>query len=160
MVPSSNIEPIDEVNRAILSSLGIQASVKNTIPSGTFTYYTHQKYQARAFTLELGKVYTFGNNDLSKFEATKRGLIDLLTNKQSSIRSPVMEFYVSQELIKENEAYKFYIDSKEQNFTVLEANQKIDSKHTANGSERILFPNPNVQLGQRTGLLISSIESS
>ena len=140
-----------------LNTLGIEAVVLNDIPSTTFSYYTFSKFKAASFTLELGKVRPFGQNNIDDFKETKKGLQQVVKGKINTSSQVPKIFRVKEELIRDKEDYFFSVSATEKNFAPLNENEKIDSVYTAKEKDRILFPNPKVAVGQRSGLVITPI---
>lgn len=144
-----------------LGAAGIEAAVTNPDASVTFSSYTFLHLGAHSCTAELGRIGVMGNNDLSQFEATSSALAALLRSGQpiiSSAKQPLV-FRVCQELIKHSEAFQLSFDGSTCNFTRFEPHVVIatDGDVTyavGNEPEYVLFPNQNVRVGLRAGLMV------
>lgn len=148
----------DLEGQKILETLGIQAVVHTKIGGTTFSNYSKQVHDHIAFTLELGKVEPFGKNNHEDFKDTFQGLIDLIQSRSGEKRSTLRKFEVKKELIRDSEEYVFHICDDYVNFSPLSVDQLIETNREgdlkASESECIVFPNPEVPIGQRTGLLL------
>ena len=72
--------PADAQYRALclLQRAGIQAMVRQTRRSPTFSGWTRQRFGALSFTLELGRVAPFGHNDLSRLNHLRTAIEELI----------------------------------------------------------------------------------
>ena len=152
---------------AWLDQAGIDAAVLNPQASVTFSSYTCQHLGAVSCTAELGRVGELGKNDLTQFVRTQAALDSLLraglvrtTAKAETATSPsILVFRVAQEMIKRSEAFQLSFDGSTQNFTQFAPNTVIatDGEHryvVGPEPEYVLFPNQNVRVGLRAGLLV------
>ena len=146
---------------AWLGAAGVEAAVKNPDASVTFSSYTCLHLGAQSCTAELGRIGVMGNNDLSQFAVTRDALAALLrsgTTSSSGSKRPLV-FRVCQELIKHSEAFQLTFDGSTQNFTRFEPHTVIAtdgevSYVVGDQAEYVLFPNQNVQIGLRAGLMV------
>ncbi len=144
-----------------LAESGLDAVLLSHQPTTTFSYYTHRTYGAHAFTIELGKVYPFGQNDLSRFsgiDASLRYLISTSVIPQKSQLS-LKVFAVQDALIKDAEDYQLNIGLDVKNFTGFEqgfilAQSSLSEYKVSQTGDAIIFPNAQVPVGQRTGLIV------
>jgi succinylglutamate desuccinylase len=149
---------------AFLAAAGIQAVLLSHQPTTTFSYFTHQHFGAQAFTVELGQVQPLGQNDLQHFSAMAQALRHLLSQGQL-VAAPLESlhfFAVVTALTKEAEDYQLHIDAQVKNFTRFEKDVCLAS--SAQGQYRIecagdaiIFPNANVPIGQRAGLVVRNV---
>ncbi len=153
--------PISEEELQVCASMGVEAILKTRKPATTYSGFSAESIGANSFTVELGKVELFGENDLSRFEMTKSTLIKILENGVQTLKSshPVPIIYdVTKELINDHDKYKFFIAEDYLNFTPLQEGEVIEQNKEgllkAKEGQSIVFPNPNVPQGQRTGLLV------
>lgn len=146
-----------------LGSAGIAAVVLSPQPSvtlsTTFSSFTFEQLGAVSCTAELGRIRKLGNNDLSQFATTERAIAALLRDEKSNQQHPHPPlFRVTQELIKQSDAFQFTFDSNTQNFTefppqtILATDDEI-TYSVGTTPEYVLFPNPNVHVGLRAGLM-------
>jgi len=164
------VRPYYQDNRAVsqnelnlCSALGVQAILKTVSAATTFAGFSATKINAQSFTVELGKVAPFGKNDLQKFESAKKTLIKILAQGSlhltESTDAPIV-YDVKKELINDHDNYEFFIGSDYLNFSPLEEGQEIERNEKgilcAQKGQSIVFPNPHVPIGQRTGLLVQA----
>jgi succinylglutamate desuccinylase len=148
-----------------LASSGIEAVLLSHQPTTTFSYYSHAVHGAHSFTVELGKVYPFGQNDLFRFADLEKSLTLLMQDgvlAQSSL-SNLHVFSVLNALIKDDESYVLNIADDMKNFTQFEknyvlANSKKSQYQVEKTGDAIIFPNTNLPVGQRAGLMVRPIE--
>ncbi len=60
---------LPDIQMEFLAASEIQAVLLSNAPAGTFSYYTSYRFGAESFTVELGKVRPFGENDPSRLAA-------------------------------------------------------------------------------------------
>lgn len=148
-----------------LAHADIETVLLQQRPANTFSSFTSQKYQAESFTLELGKVRPFGENDLAEFSAIDKTLRLLISGEQlSSIKNKQVDhFEVCHDINKTSDQWQFFVDDDAPNFTEFEANTIIwrdgdDVYKVGDEPEYIVFPNPNVPVGQRAGLMLKKLK--
>mgnify|MGYP000595575998 CR=1 FL=1 len=149
---------------AFLAACGIEAVLLSHQPTTTFSFYSHVMHGAHAFTVELGKVYPFGKNDLSRFVELKKSLL-LLLEQGHFAQSPLSEllvFAVQDALIKDDYSYQLNIANDASNFTQFDAGyplaQSLKSTYRIKQTgDAIVFPNTNLPIGQRAGLVVRAV---
>ncbi len=146
------------------------ASDINTIllghqPSGTFSYFSSHKFKADAFTIELGQVKPFGENDMAEFSAIDANLRTLIRGEevetQAFDNSDFNLFKVKDEILKQAEqGFSLNIADDLQNFSTF--NKGYQLTNDAGGGylikadgDAIVFPNAKVPVGQRVGLIVA-----
>lgn len=133
----------------------------------TFAAFSSAQLGAESFTIELGRVRPFGENDLSKLagirNALRRRFKGEAPPKQSAstMASPAL-FEVVHEIINTGDDFRFHIPDDVANFTEYDTGTLIwedaDTRYTvADGPEAIVFPNPQVPVGQRVGLMVRPV---
>ena len=137
-------------------------------PAGTFSYYTSNEFDAKSATVELGKVKPFGENDMKKFEGIYKNLCKLIESKPTKNKAfcnaDYMVFKVKQEIIKANDEYNLLLDDDVKNFTsfkkgtLLASDGSDENYFVEEDGESIVFPNNNVPVGQRVGVLLESVK--
>ena len=147
-----------------LGLAGIEAAVFNPDASVTFSSYTCQHLGAVSCTAELGRIGKLGKNDMTQFATTAAALAELMRTGVvgQSTTCPLL-FRVSQELIKRSEAFQLTFDSNTQNFTEFPPRTIIATDGDVNYvvgevPEYVLFPNANVRVGLRAGLMVVRAE--
>ncbi|MCW3171929.1 succinylglutamate desuccinylase [Shewanella subflava] len=146
-----------------LAACGVDTILFHHEPTTTFSYYSSEQFQADAFTVELGKVMPFGENDMSRFEDTKHMLTQLITQDVVAVApyqpSKLNLYKVSRSINKNAEDFAFTFANDAPNFSqfkqgeslAIEAGQDIKVEHQL---EAIVFPNAKVPIGQRTVLCL------
>jgi len=147
-----------------LVASGIEAVLLSHQPTTTFSYYSYAAHRANSFTIELGKVHPFGENDLSSFTQIQKALITLLENAtlaQGDLSS-IQVFAVQDALVKNADDYQLTIAEDEENFTDFEEGYELATSSAggyriAKTGDAIVFPNAGVPIGQRAGLVVRPI---
>lgn len=146
-----------------LEACGIETVLFHHEPTTTFSYYSSKNYQADAFTIELGKVLPFGQNDMTRFIALKEMLNRLITDTPLGLSgfdaSSVNLYQVCRAINKRFDDFEFTFANDVENFTAFpkgyilakEGGQDVKVEHDV---EAIVFPNANVPVGQRTVLCL------
>jgi succinylglutamate desuccinylase len=156
----------DERKAALLGWLGeaaIGAVIMNPKSAGTYSYHSAEHHGAAASTVELGRVGTLGQNDLSQFDDVSAALTRLLRGgPPPGARAQPHVFTVAQEIVKLSDGFRMSFGRETQNFTPLKRGEVIatdgDTVYTvANEEELVVFPNPDVRVGLRAGLMVVRI---
>ena len=146
-----------------LLSSGINTVLFSHGPASTFSYHSSRLYGAHAFTIELGKVKKFGENDMKKFTKISHALRSLIAGipivTKPFFNDDFNLFEVCHEIIRTPDGFSFYMDDKVQNFESFPDNTLLWEDNetcykTSGDTEGIVFPNPNVPIGQRVALVI------
>ena len=129
----------------------------------TFSSFSSSLLKAESFTVELGKVRPFGQNDLGRFS----GIRDALRRRFRGLPSPAPQppfdhltvFEVVHEILNTGKNFRFHIPDDVANFTDYPPGRVIweddeTSYRVGHSPEAIVFPNPEVPVGHRVGLLI------
>lgn len=131
----------------------------------TFASFSSTTLGAESFTVELGKVRPFGQNDLSRFT----GIRDALRRRFKGEKPPQPRasaeptvFEVVHEVLNTGETFQFHIPDDVANFTEYQPGTVIwedSTTHYAVGDapEAIIFPNRQVPVGQRVGLMVRPV---
>ncbi|MDD0852798.1 succinylglutamate desuccinylase [Halobacteriovorax sp. GB3] len=146
-----------------LSELGLDAILFSKSASTTFSHHTTQRYKAHAFTVELGKVHSFGNNPMEKFTKAKETLRALAAGEFQFSGPPLPKdlalFDIEMKIIKHDDSFSFIFPKETPNFTSFKKGQPLYRE----GEQEflcpkeglcIVFPNEDVNNGQRAGLLV------
>lgn len=152
---------------AFLERCGLEAVLLSNQPAGTFSYFTSRSFQADSFTVELGKVRQFGDNDMANFEDAMQGLRELISGHESfkSVPKNIQTFEVVEEVIKRSNEFKLHFLPDAKNFTAFPKGAVLASdRHyqyrTQQDGERFVFPIANVPVGQRAMLVVAPINIS
>ena len=161
--PYQGDKPWDKDQLAFMHACGVETILFGHAPSGTFSYFSSATFQAHAFTVELGKVKTFGENDMANFQATEDNLRQLIQNKPVKVTQFDNQnfnlFEVLGEITKHSDSFILHIANDVSNFTDFPVNTLLSEDgeqqyRTKRLGESIVFPNANVANGQRAGLLV------
>ncbi|MES2316359.1 MAG: succinylglutamate desuccinylase [Pseudomonadota bacterium] len=153
----------DDGKRALVKWLGqaaIGAIIMNPQSAGTYSYYSAEFHGAAGSTVELGRVGTLGQNDLSLFADVAQALDDLLRGAAPSAAKVAPHvFKVAQQIMKLSDGFAMAFDRNTQNFTALRQGEVIatdgDTVYTVQHPEElVVFPNPDVRVGLRAGLMV------
>ncbi|MBF7682661.1 succinylglutamate desuccinylase [Acinetobacter sp. B5B] len=154
-------------DRLLLQQLNcaeLDALVYHHCAGVTFSHFTMQACQAHSVTLELGKANPFGENDLVQFEAIDVVLRAILTQQRLPKRrkDSIKQFVVQQAIIKKTDEFRLNLTADAANFSQFKAGDWIAQSSEqdivyAMQESYILFPNPNVAIGLRAGLLLQRI---
>jgi len=129
----------------------------------TLSYYSSSYHLANAYTIELGAVKPFGKNNRQDFAKVERVLYCLISNTDNYPEGgDIVLCEVIKELIRNDEQYEFKISNDTPNFTRLEkgslvASDSVETYYLERDGDMIVFPNPNVKIGQRSGLIVRRI---
>lgn len=146
-----------------LAACGVDTILFHHEPTTTFSYYSSEQFKADAFTVELGKVMPFGENDMRRFEQTQRMLTKLVCGEALDLgefsSDKVNLYKVCRSINKRFEDFAFSFADKVENFTAFkqgdvlatEGGQKVLVEQD---QEAIVFPNAKVPVGQRTVLCL------
>ncbi|MCC3701540.1 succinylglutamate desuccinylase [Rouxiella badensis] len=146
---------------AWLEQAGLDALVYHRSPGGTFTHFSSEVFDAESCTLELGKALPFGENDLKQFIQIKLALQALVSDLPAPARQgePMKHFQVVQDILREQPDFQLHVPADALNFTAYPqgyvlAEQSGKTYRVEHPEEVVLFPNPNVALGLRAGLML------
>lgn len=149
-----------------LYQAGVTTFLFASHPSSTYSDFSSRTLGVDAYTIELGKANAFGHNNLASLRQ-----IDRILRKQISEPSDVPPapkpsdltiFRVKYDLIKNTETFVLRLDRNTKNFTLLRdgfiiAQDQQNCYVARGGEERIVFPNPDVALGLRAGIIVEPI---
>ncbi|RBW48848.1 succinylglutamate desuccinylase [Marinobacter sp. F3R11] len=129
----------------------------------TFSSFSSSVLGAESFTIELGKVRPFGENDLARFEGIKKALRRRFCGEPCPGKQPQPEHFTVYEVVHEilntGKNFRFHIPDDIANFTEYPTGTVIweddDTCYKVEHSpQAIVFPNRDVPVGQRVGLMI------
>jgi len=132
-------------------------------PASTFSYYASNSHDADAFTIELGKVQPFGNNDMRRFAKARAALRQLVSEEEvSTVHFDEQQFQlykVYRAINKQTQEFKLHFEDDVENVTnyhpgtLLATDGDIEYRVEQEG-EALIFPNAKVAIGQRAMLMV------
>ncbi len=146
---------------------GVNTILFSNSPTTTFSYYSSNEFGAHAFTVELGKVNPFGENDMANFSDVQASLTALVSGQSLGLKDYNKDdfsfFEIDQIIDRKNEDFRFYFADNVENFTDFPIGTVIatDGEHEIKilkQGEAIIFPNANVAIGQRALLTVIPVE--
>ena len=157
---------LSDQDKNVFTRMGVKALVYQHKPASTFSSYTSRTFKTDAYTVELGKVRRFGENDLEHYEDTYRCLCELVSDdKQTSTPNAeeLQEFEVCYELVKDSDAFELLVDEHAANFSEFKKGAALTRSPSSEyqvqyAQEYLIFPNSNVPIGQRAGLMLKCID--
>ncbi len=156
-------KPWDKEQLSFMASCGVNTILFGHGPSGTFSYFSSANFAAHAFTIELGKVRPFGENNMANFQAMTDNLSALVSDEEITLKNfdnnDFNLFEALGDITKVSDKFELYIADKASNFTdypigtLLSTDTNQEYRTTLSG-ESIVFPNANVGNGQRAVLMV------
>lgn len=155
---------LPEEQKAFLDRADIHTVLLQQEEANTFSSFTSLKQNAQSFTLELGKAKPFGNNDLVRFNGFDSILRELIAGDHlpPSPAQKVDAFSVKHSIARSSENWEFFVEEDVPNFSEYPPGSIIsrdgDEKYVVGDEpEYIVFPNANVPVGQRAGLMLTKL---
>lgn len=160
--------PYSKEQLSFLDAAGVNCVLFHHEPTTTFSYFSSNGYGADAFTIELGKVFPMGQNDMTRFIAMEQMLTALITDQ--GLNMPDYDpkrlhlYRVSRSIVKHADDFEFTFANDVENFTsfsrgVVLAREAGQDIVVEEDREAIVFPNAKVPIGQRTLLCLVPVES-
>ena len=143
-----------------LGQAAIGAIIMNPKSAGTYSYYSSEHHGAAGSTVELGRVGTLGQNNLAQFADAAQALDALLRGADAPpAKAAPHVFKVAQEVIKLSDAFTMGFSKETPNFASLKRGEVIatdgETVYTVfHEEEMVVFPNPDVRVGLRAGLMV------
>ena len=162
--PFQGSKPWDKEQLSFMHNCGVSTILFGHGPSGTFSYFSSANFNAHAFTIELGKVKPFGENDMQNFSAIKQNLANLISQVKIEIAAfdpnQMTLFKALGDITKKTENFELYVADEVSNFTdfpigTLLATDLGLEYITKEEGESIIFPNANVGNDQRAALMVA-----
>lgn len=154
---------VPQEQMAFLLEAGVATLLLQHQAGTTFSSFSSSVLGAESFTVELGKVQPFGMNDLRRFKgieaALRRRFCGDSPPPETSSPRALTTFEVVHEILNTGASFRFHVPDDVANFTEYPPGTLIwedESSHYRVGSfpEAIVFPNRQVPVGQRVGLMI------
>lgn len=161
--PYQGDKPWDKEQLSFMAGCGVNTILFGHGPSGTFSYYSSANFSAHAFTVELGKVRPFGENNMANFSAMAEKLTALICDEDlllPSFDNKDFNLYTALgDITKVSDNFKLFIGDEVSNFTdypidTLLSTDTGQEYRTTQPGESIVFPNAKVGNGQRAVLMV------
>ncbi|WP_057830249.1 succinylglutamate desuccinylase [Colwellia sp. TT2012] len=161
--PYQGDKPWDKEQLTFMAACGVNTILFGHGPSGTFSYFSSAHFSAHAFTVELGKVRPFGENNMDNFQAMTDNLNALICGNEITLKSFNNEdfnlFKVLGDITKVSDNFKLFIGDEISNFTDYPVDTLLSTDtgaeyRTTQPGESIVFPNAKVGNGQRAVLMV------
>jgi len=142
---------------------GVNTILFSNSPTTTFSYFSSNNFGAHAFTVELGKVKPFGENDIENFAGIRASLKSLISGQPLILteynKDNFSFFEIDQIIDRHHQDFSLHFSDEVENFTdfpigtiiAIDGNKEIK---TQKQGEAIIFPNANVAIGQRALLTV------
>ncbi|MGJ8681326.1 succinylglutamate desuccinylase [Paraglaciecola sp.] len=161
--PYLHEKPWDKSQLEVLLACGVSTILLSGNPTNTFSYFSSRNFGAHSFTVELGKVKSFGKNDMQNFTQVVKTLRQLISSLNVKFKLFDAEdfhiFKVNQVINKSQLDFRLNFADDLANFsdfpkgTVLASETGCEYKAQYDG-EAIVFPNAGVEVGQRAMLTV------
>lgn len=135
----------------------------------TFSSFSSSQLNAESFTVELGKVRPFGQNDLQRFSGIRDALRRRFRGQAAPSPQPPFDqltvFKVVHEILNTGRNFRFHVPDDVANFTEYAPGtviweDDVTEYRVGDSPEAIVFPNPQVPVGHRVGLMIRASTGS
>lgn len=161
--PYTHGAPYKKEQLTFLAQSGVDTILLNQAPTTTFSYYSLREHSADAFTVELGKVRPFGENDMSRFAAADTMFRKLISTNE--LQLPPFQgqrhhvYDVCRTIDRTQQSFRLNFPDDVANFTEFEQGYLLatdgDKQYRVEqAGERIIFPNADVAIGQRALLTV------
>lgn len=154
---------LPDEQKAFLARADVDTVLLQQKEANTFSSFSSLKQQAESFTLELGQVKPFGENDLSRYSGIDHALRELIAGEPLPTRAKrkVTEFEVCHPITVTSDNWEFFVPDDALNFTEYAPGTLIwrdgeDEYRVGEEPEYIVFPNPKVPVGHRAGLMLKA----
>lgn len=161
--PFTNGKPYKRDQLQFLLACGVDTVLLNQAPTTTFSYFSYNAFGADAFTVELGKVRPFGENNRADFAAAENALRSLIADPEPKVADYQPEqhfiFKEAQTINRMHEDFELTFADDVANFTSFNKGHVLaidggEEKPALYDDEHIIFPNAKVALGQRALLTV------
>lgn len=161
--PFQNGKAWDKYQLQMLLACGVNTILLSGSPTTTFSYYSVNECNAHAFTVELGKVMPFGQNNMDDFSDVVATLTQLICAKELQLKnytdSDFLIYEVNQVINKQQDDFVLNFAADAANFSdfpkdhLLAFETGCEYRAQYEG-EAIVFPNADVEIGQRALLTL------
>lgn len=161
--PFLHNKPWQKAQFEFLQACDVTTVLLMQTPATTFSYYASNTHGADSFTIELGKVRPFGQNDMTRFAKVNHALRQLVSEDAvttvSFAESQFQLYQVYRAINKQTDAFELHFADDVENFTsypvgtLLASDGEIEYRVEQEG-EALIFPNAKVAKGQRAMLMV------
>jgi|SRR5690554_5273373 len=163
--PYQNGQPYKKRQLQLLKAMGVPVILLHDGPTTTFSYFSVNQFGADAFTVELGKVKPFGQNDMSRFASVKAMLEELITDTLELDQfdpDDVVIYQVLRSINRTETDFELNFSNDVANFTEFPIGFSLardgEQEYPVEiEGESVVFPNAKVALGQRALLTVVAI---
>ena len=161
--PFQEGKPWHKEQLTFMAACGVNTILFGHGPTGKFSYFSSATFCAHSFTIELGKVRPFGENDMANFQAMTSNLAALIADSEISLKSFNNDdfnlFKALGDITKKSDNFKLFVDDDASNFTDYPVDTLLSTDtgqeyRTTQVGESVVFPNANVGKGQRAALMV------
>jgi succinylglutamate desuccinylase len=161
--PFQNGKPWDKYQLQILLACGVNTILLSGSPTTTFSYYSVNELNANAFTVELGKVMPFGQNNMDNFNDVVATLTNLICGNDLSLKNyneaDFLIYEVNQVINKQQADFSLNFAPDAPNFSDFPKDHVLAHETGCEyiaqfEGEAIVFPNADVEIGQRALLTV------
>ncbi|MDX2370923.1 MAG: succinylglutamate desuccinylase [Colwellia sp.] len=167
LYPYRHNQPWVKEQLQFMLACGINTILFSNAPTNSISYFSSNEFGAHAFTIELGKVRPFGENDMKNFSDINRSLTALISAQPIALKKYKKEdfnFFEANQIINRYcDNFTFHFSDDVENFTsfsigtVIATDGEQEIKIQKNG-EAIIFPNANVAISQRALLTVIPVD--
>ena len=161
--PFRHGKPWKKEQLQFLLSCGVNTILLSHSPTTTFSYYSSNEFGADAFTVELGQVKPFGENDMNNFVGVSLTLKRFISGEDLQLKDYDVQdfsiFEIFQTINRTGKNFQLHFADDVENFTdfpldyLLATDDEIEHRVKKMG-EAIIFPNADVAIGQRAMLTV------
>lgn len=157
--------PTDAMQWGWLAAADMQAVLHQHQHSWTFSHYSKHHHHAQAFTIELGRVAPFGQNDMASLKPMC-ALLTTLSEGHFPANQPTSQmqfFQVQYELIRQSDDFQLCFAEDTANFsrfepgTLLAQDDEAGDFRVGETPLHVVFPNAKVEVGARAALLVAPV---
>lgn len=151
---------------SFMQACGVNTILLSNSPTTTYSYFSSHQFGADAFTVELGKVRPFGQNNMADFAEVTSTLRALVAGEALNLPDyqddAVNLFSVNQVINKTQPDFRLHFADDAPNFSDFKQGELLASEtgheyRALVDGEAIVFPNANVALGQRALLTVAPV---
>ncbi|MBL4823096.1 MAG: succinylglutamate desuccinylase [Colwellia sp.] len=165
--PYRHSKPWVKEQLQFMLACGVNTILFSNSATTTFSYFSSNEFGAHAFTVELGKVKPFGENDMANFAGVRGSLKALISGQALTLaeynKDNFSFFEIDQIIDRHHQKFTLHFADNVENFTdfpigTVIATDGSKEVKTRKQGEAIIFPNANVAIGQRALLTVVPVE--